>query len=265
VSPYCDFVNVNSETHEANIAFTESIVLQSLEPNDLQISMEGPLAPYEFDFEISPATGYVVGNTVKSFKIKLKFKTSLYGDLGGKPRLLICVEKIIIVFNRDKFLDTDGNRLMTETAEAEIDFFLIVISDEERQAAEAQSGISIISIILTFGTSILFSVVLGNQIEATWLLLGTLQLMSLTPLFNLNLPQNFRVFSVNLAVLHGEPQFLPNLFEYMIDQKGLEPFNPYFDLMSNRSGLIFRFQNEFVVHELWQEDHDLDIPVLHDR
>jgi len=85
--------------------------------------------------------------------------------------------------------------------------------------------------LLTFVTSTFITVALGGTIEATWLLLGTLQLMSFIPLFNLNLPGNFREFSRNLAVLHGEPQILPNIFESRIDTKDLEPLNNYFQLM----------------------------------
>jgi hypothetical protein len=77
-------------------------------------------------------------------------------------------------------------------------------------------------------------VALGGTVEATWLLFGTIQLMSLVPLFNLNIPANFREFSKNLAVLHGEPEAIPNLFENFVDSKNLKPFNEYYELMSNQ-------------------------------
>jgi len=57
--------------------------------------------------------------------------------------------------------------------------------------------------------------------------------MSFVPLFNLNLPGNFREFSKNLAVLHGEPEMIPNLFEKNINKTELKPYNDFFDLMSN--------------------------------
>ena len=85
---------------------------------------------------------------------------------------------------------------------------------------------------MTFGTSLIISVLLGGKIEASWLLLGTLQLMSLIPLLNINLPANFREFSKNLAILHGEPEAIPNIFEEFVDTDNLQPFSPYFSLMS---------------------------------
>ena len=56
--------------------------------------------------------------------------------------------------------------------------------------------------------------------------------MSLIPLFNLNLPANFREFAKNMAALHGEPKFVPNLFEHIVDRSMAKPFNEYFALMS---------------------------------
>jgi len=143
------------------------------------------------------------------------------------------IEYITITFNdRSKIKDLDGNTLQTRQVTRKVDFYLAVLSEEEKSLAQAQANISIGSLFMAFGTSLFFSLVLGSQIEASWLLLGQLQLMSLTPLFNLNLPPNFREFSKNLAVLHGEPGFLPNVFENFIDKEGLKPFNEFFELMS---------------------------------
>ena len=127
--------------------------------------------------------------------------------------------------------DADGNFLQTEFVTKEVPFFLVVVSDEEAAEASSTSSFGLLSLILTFGTSVFVTVVLGGTVEATWLLLGTIQLMSFIPLFNLNLPANFREFSKNLAVLHGEPEALPNLFENFIDTNNLKPFNQYFELM----------------------------------
>ena len=134
--------------------------------------------------------------------------------------------------DNSKIIDADGNQLTTKEVSNTIKFMLVIISEEDKQTASSQSSASIVSLILTFGTSIFITVVMGGTIEATWLLLGSLQLMSLTPLFNLNLPVNFREFSKNLAVLHGEPQAIPNIFSNFLDTDGLKPFNPYFELMS---------------------------------
>lgn len=137
-----------------------------------------------------------------------------------------------VTFNTPAMVtDVDGNNLLTTSTSYEIPFFLYVISEEDKAAAQSQSSASLITLILTFGTSVFISVVLGGTVEATWLLLGTLQLMSFVPLFDLSLPNNFREFSKNLAVLHGEPKALPNLFEYLIDAEGQEPYNQYFELM----------------------------------
>jgi len=125
----------------------------------------------------------------------------------------------------------DGNNLSTQVASRRVPFFLAVISEEEKATASTQSSASLLTLLLTFGSSIFISVVLGGTVEATWLLFGCIQLMSFVPLFNLNLPGNFREFSKNLAVLHGEPEFLPNLFSNFINSTNDEPFNDYFKLM----------------------------------
>lgn len=130
--------------------------------------------------------------------------------------------------------DADGNKLQTDLVTGEITFFLVVLSADEKAAAGSQSSASLLTLLLTFGTSTFISVALGGTVEATWLLFGTIQLMSLVPLLNLNLPANFREFSKNLAVLHGEPAAIPNLFTNVIETKGLEPYNDYFLLMSKR-------------------------------
>lgn len=146
---------------------------------------------------------------------------------------LTIIEEVVVLFNdNSKIKDVDGNNLKTNYTSKEINFYLSVLTDEERAVAQSQANGSIASLFLAFGTSLLFSLILGTQIEASWLLLATLQLMSLTPLFNLNLPPNFREFAKNLAVLNGEPEFLPNVFKHFVDNEGLEPFNAYFELMS---------------------------------
>jgi len=137
-----------------------------------------------------------------------------------------------LTFNSPElFTDSDGNALSTKEVSKEIPFFLSVISDEQKAAAQAQSSASLITLLLTLGSSVFISVVLGGTIEATWLLFGCIQLMSFVPLFNLNLPGNFREFSKNLAVLHGEPAMLPNIFDNFINKTELEPYNDYFKLM----------------------------------
>jgi len=151
-----------------------------------------------------------------------------------KVNLIIeSIELVTITFNdRSKIKDRDGNQLSTTSIQKKIGFTYIYISEEDMREAQIQAQISLGSILLTFLTSGVFSIITGTSFEATWLLLGTLQLISLTPLFNLNLPPNFREFSKNLAILHGEPQQIPNVFEQTIDKGDLKPFTPYFELMS---------------------------------
>ena len=150
------------------------------------------------------------------------------------------LETITLTFNNQEILqDIDGNFLTTRTTSVQIPFQFIYLSDEDKAAASQQSNASLITILLTFGSSLFLQIALGGTIEATWLLFGTIQLMSLVPLFNLNLPSNFREFAKNLAILHGEPQALPNLFSNYVDVDELEPYNNYFELMSIYFCLIF--------------------------
>ena len=226
IGPKCEISSISSVTHTISIACDEKVRFNEIEDNDLEISISGPLSPYQLEYTINSTTGYVVNSTGYSFRIQLKFLSSLLGNDQ---------ESILITINNQRIIqDMDNNNLETTTMQRQIPFQLIVLSPEEKAQANSQSSYSIISLILTFGTSIFIQVVLGGAIEATWLLLGTLQLMSLLPLLNLNLPANFRQFSKNLAVLNGEPEALPNLFEYYYETLNTdkEPYNYYFELMN---------------------------------
>ena len=226
IGPRCEISSISSVTHAISIACDEVVRFNEITDSDLDISISGPLSPYQLEYTIDSTTGYIVNTTGTSFKIQIRFLSSLLGNDQ---------ETILIKINNQSIIqDLDNNNLETTTMQRQIPFQLIVLSPEEKAQANSQSSYSIISLILTFGTSIFIQVVLGGAIEATWLLLGTLQLMSLLPLLNLNLPANFRQFSKNLAVLNGEPEALPNLFEYYYDTLNIdkEPFNLYFELMN---------------------------------
>ena len=54
-----------------------------IKPGDINITIDGPLAPYEFDFQVGETTGFVPGTQSKNFKIKIDFKSSLYGNDQG--------------------------------------------------------------------------------------------------------------------------------------------------------------------------------------
>jgi len=154
---------------------------------------------------------------------------------------------------------------MNEEVSKDIPFFLSVVSDGEKAAAKSQSNASLLTLLLTFGSSTFISVILGGTIEATWLLFGCIQLMSFVPLFNLNLPGNFREFSKNLAVLHGEPGILPNLFEKYINSTELKPYNDFFDLMSNNLWITkYRFQDRTVSNEFGKKNGVMGNNVLND-
>lgn len=173
----------------------------------------------------------------------MEFLSSIYG---------LYKEEIIVTINRNSILeDLDGNYLQTEKMTVEIPFQLIVISDSEKAAAQTQSTSSIISVLLTFGTSISIQFLLGGTIEATWLLLGTLQMMALVPLINLNLPANFREFSKNLAMLNGEPTVIPNLFDeyYKTLEIDRTPYNSYFYMMNFKTNFLLLNAGRKV--ELW--------------
>ena len=146
----------------------------------------------------------------------------------------------ITIHNQDIIKDLDGNKLKTENMDVIIPYYYFVLSEEEKAEARSRSNYSIISLILTFGTSIFIQVVLGGAVEATWLLLGTLQLMSFLPLLNLNLPSNYREFSKNLAVLNGEPTVIPNVFEayYNSLNASKDPFNRYFEIMNFKTNFL---------------------------
>jgi hypothetical protein len=200
--------------------------------------------PLETNSESSSTSSQVSPAVIKVGIVYSSFTTNL--------------ETISITFNDKTILkDVDGNDLQTTTISNTVPFFLVVLSDEDKAAASQQSSASIVTMLLTFGTSTLISILLGGTVEATWLLFGAIQLMSFVPLFNLNLPANFREFAKNLAVLHGEPEAIPNLFEYYVSSKGKEPYSEYFDLMGKSPSQLLGFHTTvFILNaarkiELW--------------
>ena len=205
---------------------TEKVVFNTIDEGDISISMDGPFSPYDFEYVIDNSTGFVTGETGYSFNIQFKFLSSLHGS--GQ-------DIITVTFHDDTVIqDIDGNTLLTRTMQTEVYNYYPVVSEQEKAEASSRSYASLVTLILTFATSYSIQLILGGTIEATWLLLGTLQLMSFLPLLSLHLPSNFREFSKNLAVLNGEPQSFPNIFEYYYDTLDIdkEPFTQYFELMN---------------------------------
>ena len=215
-----------------NIVCDENVRFNTISDGDVTIEIDGPLSPYTFTFTIDNTTGFETGTIDDNFKIQMDFQSSLLGENQ---------ETITVFFNNIAILeDIDRNYLQTEEESIEVPYQLVVLSDEEKAAANSQANTSLLSLILTFGTSLLFQFVMGGTIEATWLLLGTLQLMSLLPLLNLNLPANFREFSKNLSLLNGEPQAFPNIFQYYYDTLGIDylPYNQYFEKMNFKTSYL---------------------------
>ncbi|CAI2371721.1 unnamed protein product [Moneuplotes crassus] len=241
IGPTVEFTFINRNSYLGSFALIENVTFGDYSEGDISVSIDGPLSPYEFNFTMNDKTEYIAGQINSRFKIQFEFLSSLAGDHQ---------ETITVTFNKPElFIDSDGNALSNTNTSLTIPFFKSVVSDEEKAAASAQSSASLLSLILALGSSTFISVVLGGTIEATWLLFGCIQLMSFVPLFNMNLPGNFREFSKNLAVLHGEPAGLPNLFEYFVDTEGLEPFNNYFEIMGFKTELIVMNSGRKI--ELW--------------
>lgn len=226
IPPECTIALLNQLISRMTITCTETVVFGALSPGDISISISGPLSPYKFTYVLDETTGFIEGDESEKFYVQFTFLTSF---IGGNQ------ETIRLNFNNKNVIqDLDQNNLFTNYTEVTVTDSMVVVTDAQKAAASSQSSASLISLLLTFGTSIFIQVALGGTIEATWLLLGTLQLMSLLPLVSLNIPINFREFSKNLAVLNGEPEAFPNIFEYYYNTMTIDklPFNQYFELMN---------------------------------
>jgi len=65
-----------------------------------------------------------------------------------------------------------------------------------------------------------------------WTMINAIQLISLLPLTAVDFPQNVRYFFEKMLSSHGEPSFLPNIFEqYVLDPEETtkEPLNARFE------------------------------------
>ena len=78
-----------------------------------------------------------------------------------------------------------------------------VLNPTEAAASDSSGGTTVLAVGLGIGFSTLLSFFMGNTLEATWLLLNTIQLMSLSPIISVNLPSLFRDFTKKLVSLHG--------------------------------------------------------------
>lgn len=80
---------INRWNYLGNIAFTEEVRLGVYSEGDLEVEIEGPLAPYEFKFYVDESTGYEAGKIKENFKIRFEFLSSLLGDHQGTPYLIL--------------------------------------------------------------------------------------------------------------------------------------------------------------------------------
>ena len=77
------------------------------------------------------------------------------------------------------------------------------LSPGEKKAAAGFSGLAWVGVLLPIFINFGISFLLGGTIEATWILLLSLQLVSFIPLISLYIPSVFRAFSKNLMGIHG--------------------------------------------------------------
>ena len=87
IGPKCEFTYVSSTSYLGSIAFTENVTLGNLNDGDLEITISGPLSPYEFNYYLNESTGYTVGKVTDKFKIQFEFLSSLAGYNKGRVPL----------------------------------------------------------------------------------------------------------------------------------------------------------------------------------
>lgn len=80
--PVCQ---ITKQLHQDSliVSCTETVQFYDINPGDINVTIDGPLAPYQFDFEVGESTGFVSGTQSKTFKIKINLKSSLYGNEQG--------------------------------------------------------------------------------------------------------------------------------------------------------------------------------------
>lgn len=65
------------------ITCNEDVRFLSMSPGDVKIEIDGPLAPYAFEFKVDDTTGFFPGKISRTFSIVLRFKSSLAGSSQG--------------------------------------------------------------------------------------------------------------------------------------------------------------------------------------
>jgi len=84
IGPEWTLTYISSNNYIATLAFSESVTITDLMKEHIDISIEGPLAPYSFEFTIEYPPGYVEGQPIQKFMLKFDFQSSLSGKNSGK-------------------------------------------------------------------------------------------------------------------------------------------------------------------------------------
>ena len=84
VGPSAELTFISSSTYLASVAFSENVTFAAYSEGDISISIEGPLAPYKFNFTINSTTEYVTGQVKNRFKIQFEFLSNLAGEHQGR-------------------------------------------------------------------------------------------------------------------------------------------------------------------------------------
>lgn len=86
VGPECEFAYLSSSSYLATVTWLENVTFSTLNEGDIEITIDGPMSPYSFDFVINETTGWVEGDINDKFKIQFTFKSSLSGYGSGKNK-----------------------------------------------------------------------------------------------------------------------------------------------------------------------------------
>lgn len=75
---------MSSSTYLGTIACSETVTFGTISPEDITITIDGPMSPYLFEYKIDASTGFSQGLKGEKFKVQFTFKSSLAGKNKGK-------------------------------------------------------------------------------------------------------------------------------------------------------------------------------------
>ena len=106
IGPKCEISSISQKTYRVNIACDEGVRFNTIQDDDVTVTIEGPLSPYEFEFIIDETTGFETGQLDDQFYIQFEFLSSLFGENE---------ELLTISFDDQTILeDISKNYLLTE-------------------------------------------------------------------------------------------------------------------------------------------------------